>query len=131
MPYEIQWNTRGTVTRFQGVISIEEINHANDDHYASALFDELEYQLYDFSQADLSALELEDAREPAAIDSAASSYKRHFKVALVSHDKFAEALFTEYKKTLKRFGSEWAVESFSSPRDAMAWCESLNKESLL
>jgi len=122
MPYNIVWEERGASTKFTGKITIDEINQANDEHYGDPRYDDIKYQLFDFTSADLSAITLDDAKYPAAIDKAANTYKLILKVALVAKDDYAKTLCREYINLSMQFNSTWVFGVFDSYKKAKDWC---------
>lgn len=122
MVYAIVWNSKGAITRFTGKVGIEEINQANNEHYGDARYDEIKYQLFDFTEADLSSIAADDAKYPAAYDKAATIYKFYLRVAMVVADDYTQALCEEYIKLSQRYNSGWEFGVFSTLKEALTWC---------
>ena len=93
MPHRTFWNERGVIVVFYGLIDVDEIDEANGIAYSHPRFEEINYELWNFSDADVSAMKPEDCRIPASTDAVAASYKNNCRVALVSSDEYAQSLF--------------------------------------
>ena len=123
MTYNMIWYERGTCTTFSGKTTIEEVNEVNNKHYGDARFDKIRYQLYDFTDADLSAVTLDDTKYPAAFDTAATSYKPRFKAAMVVTDELGKSLCQAYIDYAKHLNNTWEMAVFESYNEAIQWCE--------
>ncbi len=127
MTYTMCWYQRGTCTTFTGMVTIEEVNEVNDKHYGDARFDKIKYQLFDFTQADISGITLDDIKYPAAFDKAATNYKPKFKAAIVVSDEHGKALCQAYIDYSRRFNNDWDMQIFDNYDQAVRWCESTPK----
>ena len=125
MPYTISWRDRGTYTKLVGSITIDEVAEANNEHYYHSRFKDIEYQLFDFTEADCSKVTLADTKYPAAFDTAANFHKPAFKVAMVVADNYTKTLCLTYIEHANRYNTTWEMQVFDSLADASAWCGEL------
>ena len=49
MPYELIWEARGVLCRFSGIASDDDLRQANFDIYSNPKFEEIDYELVDFT----------------------------------------------------------------------------------
>lgn len=123
MAYTLTWTSKGTIVAFSGKVTFDEITNSNDEHYGDERFDKIAYMLYDFSNADISGINMGEPRVFAAIDSAADIYKKNMKVALVGNGERTLSLFREYIEFSQRLGSSWTFAILDRFEDAINWCE--------
>ena len=124
MPYDIKFAERGSVICFDGSISIQDINGANAALYGSAEFDQHSYTIWDFLDADLSQISMEEVDEPAATDWASGISIPRMRVALVVLENHAVNLCLHYKKMIHELESGWECQLFDSMDDARRWVDS-------
>lgn len=124
MLYKLTWNKEGTVAEFFGKISLDTILEVDQKHYNDPRFDEIRYELYDFTQADLSGVYICDVQVPAAYDYGASHINRYIKVASVATDPHAIELCKHYINVSKGINSSWSFGIFEDRESALKWCTS-------
>ncbi len=122
MPYTLTWNDDGTYVKFFGKVSFSEVREADDLHYGDKKFDDIKYQIFDFTDADVSRITRQDAQIQAAHDKAASHYKKNLKVANIGKGEHIEAVFKEYANFMMHWQSTWEFRSFSNYKEAIQWC---------
>ena len=122
MPFTLTWNDDGTYVKFFGKVSISEVREADDLHYGNKKFDDIKYQICDYSDADVSHIMSRDAKIQAAHDKAASHYKTNLKVANIGKGEHIETFFEEYADFMRQWQSKWEVRSFSNYKEAIQWC---------
>lgn len=122
MPYSITWSHEGTEIIYEGKVSYAEIRAADDAHYGDERFQDIRYQLCDFTKADTSEITLSDAEEYAVFDVVSIPYKPHLKVAMVSYNLGTKYLLEEYIKISKEEGSSWKFKIFDNYLEAKKWC---------
>ena len=124
MPYKVKFLEQGSVISLWGPISIKDINDLNATLYGSPEFDHHNYQIWDFLNADLSQISVEEVDEPAAMDSASEQSVPKMRVACVVLENHAVNLCLHYKKMIHELGSKWECQLFDSMEDARRWVES-------
>ena len=124
MLYKLTWDKAGTVAEFFGRITLDTILEVDQMHYNDPRFDEIHYELYDFSQADLSEVHISDVQVPAAYDFGASHINRCMKVASVATDPHAIELCKHYINVSKGVNSSWSFAIFDDRESALEWCTS-------
>ncbi len=121
MAYKVAWADHVVIVTFDGATDIREINEANGGLHGDARFDDLQLQIFDFLEADLSSVLERDAAQPAATDMVAAGFTREMKVASVARDPHTVVVCNEYIERSKSYGIAWEFGVFSCVDDAMAW----------
>jgi hypothetical protein len=124
MLYKLTWSKAGTVAEFFGKITLDTILEVDQKHYNDPRFDDIRYELYDFTQADLSGVHVSDVQVPAAYDFGASHINRSIKVASVATDPHAIELCEHYISVSKGINSSWSFAIFDDRESALEWCTS-------
>jgi hypothetical protein len=123
MAVNIEWKKNGIIAKFVGKVTIQEINESNRVMHGDARFDDLQYQISDFLEADPSLVSFDDALVPAATDLGASRTVHEMKIALIIQEPTAVELGKHYIEISKKLGSPWQFALFSCMEDAMKWVE--------
>ena len=124
MLYKLTWSKAGTVAEFFGKITLDTILEVDQKHYNDPRFDDLRYECYDFTQADLSEVHVSEVQVPAAYDFGASQINRSIKVASVATDPHAVELCEQYISVSKGINSSWSCAIFDYRESALEWCTS-------
>lgn len=121
MSYGFSYKDQGFVLCFKGHVTIEELNKANGEIHAHPEFDSHCYQIVDLLEADLSSVSKDDAKIPAAIDAAASTYRWGIKVALVAREVSALEAAYNYVEQARRLAPRWEFNIFPTRTEALEW----------
>ena len=124
MSYELSYSNRGFVVIFKGNVTIEEINDANGDIHGHANFDNHNYQIVDFLDADLSSVEMEDAEIAAQTDCIASRTRWNVKVSFVVREAYALKIVNSYVNYAQQLIPTWKFGVFSTQEEALKWVKS-------
>lgn len=116
MAYRYDWFEEGFVLTFDGLLSIQEIKDANHLWKKVPRIQNMRYQIWDFSNADMNEIYESDAQDPKAY-----RYYPEMKVALVSKDEYARKLFNVYAQRAFQCGSNWELAILDTKEKAMRW----------
>jgi hypothetical protein len=119
MPYTTAWERRGVVWRYWGTVSGEEILRSNQEIYGDARFDEMDYQIVDFTSVERFEVTEEDMVVMAANDRAAALTNPSVLVAVAARDALIKDLSALYEAETAE--SPWQHSVFESVEDARAW----------
>lgn len=84
MSHETEFPEAGVVWTFHGTISYEEIVAANSEVWNREDWDELQYQIVDFTDVESVTIDDEDTRAVGHMDKIAVQRRRSLKVALIA-----------------------------------------------
>ena len=73
MPYQSNWEQAGVHVRLTGQVTGLDIKQVDREIYGHETFDGMRYTIYDFTQAEDFSVSLDEMREVAAMDLAAST----------------------------------------------------------
>jgi hypothetical protein len=122
MAFSIQWRDRGVYWTFSGTLTGEEAVRSNLEIYGDERFDDLRYQIADFSGVEHFALEPREMKKVAYFDKAASLSNPKMIVALIAPTPVSRDLlnkYTEYSES-----SPWVFAVFDTLQEAQAWVDS-------
>lgn len=121
MPYSTEWEARGVVWRFWGIVTGEELLRSNHEIYGDSRFDEISYQIVDLTRVDAFAVTEDDMLVMAASDRAAALSNSRIRVAVAAKDANVKRLSGVYESASIR--SPWVQRIFESVEDARQWVE--------
>ena len=124
MKVDLQYIDNGFIAKFWGKISVSDILNVNNLIYGREEFDSHKFQVFDFSEADLTDITHKRSEEPAATDNIASQYSPDVKVATVATESHAIEFTQRYIDESIRFGSPWQFKIFNNLDDALNWVKS-------
>jgi len=119
MPYQLVWEKKGIVWKFSGIVTSKEAVDSNMDIYGDARFDDLLYQIADFSQATEVNFTEHDMKKIAFLDQAASRSNPRIKVALVAPAPETRRLLDVYATYASK--TPWETSIFDSIEEARQW----------
>ncbi len=120
MTYQINWIDKNPSVYFNGDLTIKEIIDANGELIGNKYFDDLKYQIWDFSQVVKINVTSLDMMVISALDKGASYWNRNVKVAIIAIQTSAKKLANKYIEAMKT--TNWTCRLFDNPEDAKKWC---------
>ncbi len=104
-----------------GVVTLEEINKANNDMYGSPKFDHIHYQIVDLLEVERFDMNLTEAAIPASTDFSTTSYIQRMEVALVANPPFTREICLTYVEESQALHSPWDFQIFDTLKEAQVW----------
>ena len=123
MPYSTEWKKKGVHWTFTGIVTGREILQVNLDAYGDKRFDDLRYQLVDFSEASSFDVTETEVKVIAFEDMAAARSNPRIKVALVAPQGIIRKLSEFYARQTDP--SPWETKIFDTVKEAKQWLKSL------
>ncbi len=118
MSYELNWEPRGVVKRFFGLVTSKELLNSSEKTEADLRFDDLRYVINDFLACTEFTTDPGVLEELAAIDSAAAMINPGIKIAVVTTSDTLIAVALQYADSpLNTF----PTRIFSTLDEARAW----------
>ena len=124
MAYSLTWDKNRSLLNFYKSTDIKEINEANWKILLDERINNNHQSIWNFLQADLSAISLKEASHLATIDRSASNTIPFVKVAFVVQEKHTLDLCKQYIENSIKFESKWEMRIFDSMGSAIKWCYS-------
>lgn len=106
---------------FQGFVSAEEIEVANQEFYNDPRSDRAKYQIIDAREVTGVEWSDRDIAATAAHDLGASQVVQHVRVASVSKDPAIIEKLDKYTEILRRMNSSWQFATFGDIEVAREW----------
>jgi len=119
MPYETTWKSRGVVWTYTGLVSGSDLLQSNLEIYGDPRFDDLAYQVVDFSEAEGFAIDETHMRKIAHLDMAAARTNSRVVIAVIANSERAREITAIYEKYATE--SPWKLRTFKNADDARAW----------
>lgn len=119
MPYVINWNPHGVEWIYSGTITGKEIIQSNEAIYGDPRFDDLRYQLVDFTRVVDFAVSSKEMRQMAHLDAAASRSNPEIRLAVIAPEKAGRELCQSYLDSSGNLN--WRVRVFENRDAAEAW----------
>ena len=119
MPYEIRQLQKGVYINAYGLFSIEESIESNALMFGDPRFDLIEFEIGDFTKADLSQLKIEDATVVSKLELSAMRINRKMKIANVTTDEKFTKILQFYGELLKE--TCWEFKIFNNVEEAKKW----------
>ena len=122
MSYKINWEENGVLVNFYNSLSAEDVLKVNMVLYGDSHFDNLKYQISDFTQAEFSNAEPIDVRKIAALDASAARWNNEIKIVLINVDERIQKFIEMYEDLMK--STKWVIRTFSNIDQAREWLNS-------
>jgi hypothetical protein len=119
MKENITWVNRGVLVTLSEQLDGDELFQVNEKVYSDSRFDNLLYQLWDFTKVTELNINIEDIIKIAAHDKAAALSNSSLKVATVATEEVMQTLLSLYQAEM--FTSPWESQMFNSVDEAQQW----------
>ena len=125
MAYEILWENKGVQVVLRDAINVSVVEEAKHAINTSEQFDSLLYEVWDYLGVTSVAATLDDASQIAALDDAASLWRRGKTIpaAVISDNEEILSLLEEYLASIDE--STYDVRVFDNIEDAEKWIASI------
>jgi hypothetical protein len=121
MSFNIVWGKGSVIMSFEGDIDTDEIIYANNKLCGDSKFDELDYQICDFSDIKSIAVFDKHAEIIASMDDNSTVWNTKMKVAIVETIKEHKEEIYKYIELMK--DTPWQIKHFENMKDALEWCK--------
>ena len=121
MSVQHKWIGNDIIFSFEGEISFDEIEEANDEVYGDSRYDRMNYAIYDFKSAKCINLTDKEIDVISALDQSMSTWNRNLKLAVIgNYNNNINDRIVHYIKLMEN--SDWDIELFNHPGEAIEWC---------
>ncbi|MCW3807571.1 hypothetical protein [Plebeiibacterium marinum] len=120
MSFNVEWRGANIIVKFSGLVSYQEINEADGIIYGNKHFDQMQYQVFDFSGIDGFNVNELEMKMIGTLDKASSHWNNSVKVAVITDDPKIVELTRVYEGVMD--DSDWETKIFKSMEDALKWC---------
>ncbi|MFP4025780.1 MAG: STAS/SEC14 domain-containing protein [Thiohalospira sp.] len=121
MTFTIQWQKKGAFITFRGIVTSQDLIDANNYLLSNANFEQIDYQVFDFSDIEDFQVTTYDMSILGSMDNSQATFNKMMKVAFVTKDNYVKELITEYKRFM--VGTDWKTEIFDDLETAKKWVE--------
>ena len=119
MPYTTTWTSNGVIWTYSGVLTGQEALQSNIEIYGDERFDDLDYQIADFTQVTENQISEIHTKKIAYLDQAAAETNSRIKVAIVIEDSSFLNTADIYSELSQN--SPWQLKVCHSLEEAEAW----------
>ncbi len=119
MPYQIIWSERGVEWIYSGVLTGEEIIQSNEAIYGDPRFDDLRYQIVDFTNVVKFEVSEQDMKRMAYYDRVAVRSNPRIRLAVIAPEAVGRSIAETYNQHNKESG--WEQRIFETRAEAEAW----------
>ena len=120
MSYNITWQDSNVIISFEGNVNYQDVNEADNIVYGDSRFDDMKYQIADFSKIEKFELTEEEVRIIAMLDKSSSRWNNKIKLAVVTLDLYLLERIKPYIETMQ--DTEWSIKIFENIFEAKKWC---------
>lgn len=120
MGYRLDWESRGVVKHFSGVVTGKDISRSLNEVHGSDQFDVLRFSINDFTQVDEIDFADFDVEYIAALDKAAFLTNPFIRVAIVALDPRVKAIAQQYANSPL---NAYPTQLFDNLADALHWAK--------
>ncbi|MGZ0655515.1 hypothetical protein ACWPKO_12110 [Coraliomargarita sp. W4R53] len=120
MPYNTTWLPHGIIWTYSGILTGEELLNSNFEIFGDERFDDIRYQIVDFTAVEKLEVTPNHMRKIAHLDMAAARTNPRVKVAAVA-SKDEEILICDIYDQYTGEKSPWAMQVFPTLAEAKAW----------
>ncbi len=121
MTFTIQWQKKGAFITFRGIVTSQDLIDANNYLLSNANFEQIDYQVFDFSETEDFQVTTYDMSILGSMDNSQAAFNKKMKVAFVTKDNYMKELIAEYKRFLAK--TDWESEIFDDQETAKKWVE--------
>lgn len=119
MNYDIKWKDKGVYVIMFNEVNEQFIEYVNGLIIGNEKFEEIKYQVWDFTDVSTYYIDEEKGREIGALDKAASVWNREMKVAVVTENESLIAYTKEYINEIAN--TSWQCKLYSNIESAWSW----------
>lgn len=120
MTFNINWDKHGVYVKFRGIVNAQDLIDANNYVISNKNFEDINYQIFDFSSIDEFKITTEDITIVGTMDKSQAEFKGNMKVAIITQDASVKEITYEYDKLMT--GSSWITKIFPDIDSARKWC---------
>jgi len=120
MSFEIEWIKSNAVVRFYDQLTFQDFRQVNDLIYGDPRFDNMEYQIADFTDVSSIQLTNNQVKVLSTLEKGASRWNESVKVAHVTRDTYLQNLVHAYERDMQQ--TNWSCKLFDNLTDAQTWC---------
>jgi len=120
MSYQIVFREKGVIVSFEGEINTQEIIDANSKLFGESRFDDLDYQIFDFTGVHKMEINDNQAKILATLDDNSTIWNSKMQVALVDTDPNHIKEAIKYIDLMEN--TPWKIRIFANLEEAEAWC---------
>ena len=119
MNYDIEWIENGVYVKLRNRIDDRLIVYVNGLIIGNESFEQINYQIWDFSEVNYYTISSDKGKEVGALDKAASIWNRQTKVAIVTENKLLIDYTKEYIEEITN--TAWECKIFQKLEQAKKW----------
>ncbi|MBN2213269.1 MAG: hypothetical protein JW723_03405 [Bacteroidales bacterium] len=120
MNFDLKWINSNVIVTFKSEVDFNVIDKANTIIIGDSRFDNMKFQIFDFSKVKKFNVNEKDVIMIGTLDKSASMWNKNIKGALVITNKTALKLADIYTTVMQDSG--WTIRIFHEITDAMKWC---------
>ena len=104
MPYKIEWRDRGVYTNTTGKLTFNENIQYVGELYGDRRFEEIDFQISDLLEADMSDFNVESAKRICEFDKIFTVWNPNMKIAHIAIDPEVLKIIESYEKSMSETG---------------------------
>lgn len=125
--YKIEWFEHGAICSFKGNVKLDGVLACDEEIFNSVRIKHTEYLVYDFSDAKLDNIELEEARLVSATDIVRSGELPNLLLVMIARDELSKYLCDYYIESAKKLDSSWQYKIVQELEEAQKLIDKLGK----
>ena len=120
MSYKLTWQDSNAIISFEGIVVFQDLYEAGNIMYGDRRYDNMKYQIADFSKTEKFEVTEQEIKIIAALDKSSSRWNNIIKLAIVSSDSCLLKKIMPYIESMK--DTAWSIKIFENIFEAKKWC---------
>ena len=123
--YIIEWLQHGAICSFTGDLVLETVLNCDEEVFNSQKINDTKYLIYNFADAKLDNIELEEAQLVSATDIIRSGEVPSLLLLMIAKDELTKYLCEYYVESAKKLYSSWQFEIVQELEEAKSIIDEL------
>lgn len=121
MSFKLNWINNNIVITFHDELNSEQLHEADNAIYGDARFDNMKYQIFDFTHVTKINLSHAEVEIISVLDKNATRWNNSVKVASVTSNNYMREMVDIYTKGMRE--TNWISKTFDTIEQAKKWYE--------
>ncbi len=121
MSFKIEWKDSNVIVSFSRILTYKDSYEANNLIYGDSRFDDMKYQIADFSKVEKFEFTENESNVIAILEKSSSTWNNNVKLAIVTSASVClSSIIDPYLERMK--STNWKIKIFKNRIEAENWC---------
>ena len=122
MKYGIKWIANNAILSFEGDITFDDLDQANNEIYGDPRLDLMKYTIFDFRGAESIDINYDEMKVISTLDKGISKWNRNLKIAIIVDDNNSNNKEKVLNYIQLMEDNDWKIGYFIELEKAVEWC---------